>query len=160
MKLQAKPNINRIRPFLWLGAAYSQSQFAALYEQGIRAVADLRAENTPPHFISAFPEIHFRRFPVSDRKAHSQQELLQIVLWVLEQKKQHCPTLVHCQHGIGRAPLAVACVLLTEGLEPSEACLELKHLRWQVHMNKVQLRALQKFSTTWMRFLNDNNPCF
>jgi hypothetical protein len=155
LKLHGKPNINQIRPFLWLGAAYSQSQFAALYQQGIRAVADMRAENALPPFISTYPELHFRRFPVVDRKAHSQEELLQIVLWVLEQTKRHCHTLVHCQHGIGRAPLVLACVLLTEGLQPAEAISELECLRWQVRMNRIQLGALREFSNTWMRFLNN-----
>jgi len=157
LKLKAQPNMSPIRPFLWLGAAYSPSQFAVLYRQGIRAVADLRAENTPHSLVSTYPGLHFRRFPVFDRKAHSQEELLQIVLWVLEQTKQRCFTLVHCQHGIGRAPLVVACVLLTEGLQPAEAVCELERLRWQVRMNKTQLCALQEFSNTWVRFLNNNN---
>ncbi|MCL2012192.1 MAG: dual specificity protein phosphatase family protein [Cystobacterineae bacterium] len=157
LKLQAQPNINPIRPFLWLGGAYNPKQLTALYRQGIRAIADLRAEHAQPSFISTYPQLHFRRFPISDRKAHTQEELLQIVLWVLEQTKRHCHTLVHCQHGIGRAPLVVACVLLTEGLEASKALLELECLRWQVRMNKIQLRALQEFSNTWMRFLNNSN---
>lgn len=57
-------------------------------------MVDLRTENTHSHFISTFPEIHFRRFPVFDRKAHPEQERLQIVLWVLEQIKQN-KTVIH-----------------------------------------------------------------
>jgi len=156
LKLQAKPNMSQIRPFLWVGAAYSRSQFSVLYRGGIRAVADLRAEHTRLAPVSTYPGLQFRRFPVCDKKAHSQEALLQVVLWVLGQTRQRCPTLVHCQHGIGRAPLVVACVLLTEGLGAAEAVLELERLRWQVRMNGIQLRALQEFSDTWEKFLKDN----
>ena len=106
--------------------------------------------------MSAYSELHCRRFPVLDKKAHSQEALLQMVLWVKEKTAQHCPTLVHCQHGIGRAPLAVACVLLTEGLSACEANAALEGLRWQVRMNKAQLCALQEFAHTWERFLEGN----
>jgi len=156
LKRKAKPNMTQIRPFLWLGAAYNLRQLDVVYRQGIRAIVDLRAEKTPQAFLSTYAELQFRRFPVVDRKAHSQEELLHIVLWVLEKTRQACPTLVHCQHGIGRAPLVVACVLLTEGLHAFQANRELERLRWQVRMNKAQLRALHEFSNTWKQFVKDN----
>jgi|GEM_PF-1221945 len=157
LQQKAKPNMSPIRPFLWLGAAYNARQFSVLYQQGIRAIADLRAEKTQPPFLSAYSELHFRRFPVVDKKAHSQETLLQLVLWVLEQTKQQRPTLVHCQHGIGRAPLALACVLLTEGFSAFQANAQLERLRWQVRMNATQLRALQEFANTWERFSRNNS---
>jgi len=52
---------------------------------------------------------------------------------------------VHCQNGHGRAPTLVAAYLIRQGKTPMEAIEFIKSKRPTIHLEEVQISALETF---------------
>ncbi len=60
--------------------------------------------------------------------------------------KNKIKTYVHCLHGHGRAPTLVIAYLISRGLSVQKAIALLKKKRQIMHLEMVQITALQKFA--------------
>ena len=54
--------------------------------------------------------------------------------------------IVHCHHGVGRAPLMGGCILVDQGTNPVDAMELIKSHRWQASPNEEQLNALIQYA--------------
>jgi hypothetical protein len=114
--------MNQIKPHsLWVGHAGDGRDFQQLFEQGIRAVVQLAAEELP---IQAPRDFILFRFPLDDGSGNDSDVLSMAVASVAGLISKKLPTLVCCGAGMSRSPAVVAAALsLAEGRELDD-CLK------------------------------------
>ncbi|MGD9765041.1 MAG: dual specificity protein phosphatase family protein [Candidatus Binatia bacterium] len=136
-----------ITPRLAIGGCLDPSSgLASLRGAGIGAVVDLRVEEADDAELLGRHDIQLLRLPTRDCCAVSLRALSRGVAWVNQQTRSDRRVYVHCQHGIGRSALLVACVLVSRSATPIEALQTLKRARPRVSPSLPQLRALVRWS--------------
>lgn len=138
-------NLHWIEPRFAVGGRLPRDAGAALAGLGITRVVDMRAEDCDDDSL-AVNGIEVLRLPTPDREPVTQAMLSQGVRWVSRALAHGHGVLVHCEHGIGRAPLLAACVLVSRGAAPLAAITLLKQRRRVVSPSPEQLTALLDFA--------------
>jgi protein tyrosine phosphatase (PTP) superfamily phosphohydrolase (DUF442 family) len=144
-------NLSWITEELAVGGAPRKRDYRRLASAGITAVVDCREEETDDAEALQRVGIKLLRLPIKDRYAMSQDQLREGVGWVNAQIDAGGRVLVHCQHGVGRAPLLGGSVLISRGLTAPEAIKTLRTRRWQAAPNDRQIEALLEFEQRWRR---------
>ena len=139
-------NISWIDENLAVGGAFHKSDIRRLRRLGIHAVADCREEAEDDVATLEQNGIAYLRLPTPDAHQLSQDDLLRGVAWVREQLASGGKVYMHCNHGVGRAPLLAACFLVAKGATAQEALRLVKAGRWQASPNEEQLEALVTFA--------------
>lgn len=96
---------------------------------GVRAVVDLRAEDSDDEEILRAAGIDFLHLPTPDLQPATHEHLDRGVAFVRERVAKGEKVLIHCQHGIGRSALLALCVLVDRGWEPLDALAHAKDRR-------------------------------
>lgn len=112
-----------------------------LARTGISRVVDMHSEDRDDDSV-AVSGIEVLRLPTPDREPVTQEVLSEGVRWVNRALAGGHGVLVHCEHGIGRAPLMAACVLVSYGAAPLAAIARLEQRRRVVSPSPAQLTAL------------------
>ena len=144
-------NLSWITEELAVGGAPRKRDYRRLASAGITAVVDCREEETDDAEALQRVGIKLLRLPIKDRYAMSQDQLREGVGWVNAQIDAGGRVLVHCQHGVGRAPLLGGSVLISRGLTAPEAIKTLRTRRWQAAPNDRQIESLLEFEQRWRR---------
>lgn len=139
-------NLNALTPFLFVGGGIARADYPRLKALGITAVIDLRSERKDDEAALNALGVELLHLPAKDRFAPSLVQLKQGVDWAQKRIEQGGTVYVHCQHGVGRAPLMALCILVARGQTAPAAYAELRARRWQATLNDRQLAALQAFS--------------
>lgn len=140
---------------LAIGAAFPRAQMGALAERhGLGAVIDLRLEDRDEAEELARRDIGFLHLPTGDLCAVSQEMLDQGVAFARSAQGRGRKLLVHCQHGIGRAPLLALCILVDRGHAPLEALSAAKDARESVSPSPRQYEAW----AAWLRRRRPDQP--
>ena len=118
-------------------------------QQAIAAVIDLRAEACDDALAHREAGIAFLHLPTPDLHPVTQDMLDRGVDFARRHLAAGRRVLIHCHHGIGRAPLLALCVLAADGMAPLEALSLLKARRWKVSPSPEQYRG-------WSEWLERN----
>lgn len=125
-----QPNLSWVTAELAVGGGFPPRHSEALARtHGIRAVIDLRAEACDEAARLGKHGIAFLHLPTPDHHPVSVAMLDRAVAFAGTHLDRGEPLLIHCQHGIGRAPLTALCVLTARGHAPLEALELLKTRR-------------------------------
>jgi protein-tyrosine phosphatase len=89
--------------------------------------------------------------PTPDRHGFAYEQLHTGVDWVLDHIGNGGRAFLHCEHGVGRAPLMTSAVLVAQGYSAPEALRLVRSARWQALPNDRQLAALLSFEDEWRR---------
>jgi protein-tyrosine phosphatase len=143
----AEIDLSWVTPGLALGGRIPTALVESLaLVHGIRRVVDLRVEDKDDVELFGRHGIAFLHLPTDDACAVSQDHLDAGVEWVGGGLARGDHVLVHCQHGIGRSALLTCCVLVADGLDPSEALARIKRARPVVSPSPPQLEALLEWT--------------
>ncbi len=112
-----------------------------LAKKGITADISLEGERVD----GAFGVTSYLWLPVLDKEAPSQNQLGLGVAAMRKLKQMNEKMYVHCRNGHGRAPTLVAAYLICNGMSVEEAIQFVKERRSTIHLQDVQVEALEKF---------------
>lgn len=88
---------------------------------------------------------YFLWLPVEDHQAPTRKQMdlgvQTIDFFVKNNIKFYC----HCKYGHGRAPTLIAAYLISRGMSVAQALDFIKKKRPSIHLQKVQIQALEKF---------------
>ncbi len=115
-----------------------------LLAKGIRADISLEQEKIDaPQGVD-----YFLWLPTEDQQAPTQDKLklgVQTLEFLISKKIK---VYIHCKNGHGRAPTLFTAYLIKNRMGVKEAIEYLKSKRSAVHLNEVQIAALEKFKDT------------
>lgn len=118
-------------------------------EHGISRVVDVRSEASDDPEVLRGCGVELLHLPTEDMCGINSDAIWTAVKWIRAARAGGHRVLVHCEYGIGRSAILVACVLLTEGYSPAEALRLLKHQRARVSPSPAQLNCLLSFAKEW-----------
>jgi protein tyrosine phosphatase (PTP) superfamily phosphohydrolase (DUF442 family) len=144
-----KLNLSWVTTTLAVGGAPRKRDYRRLAAAGITAVVDCREEASDDPEALGRVGIRLLRLPTEDRYGLSQEHLEEGARWTLDRMTEGGKVLVHCQHGVGRAPLLGSAVLIAQGLSAPEALKTVRAKRWQSAPNDRQIESLLVFEEQW-----------
>jgi hypothetical protein len=115
--------MNQIKPYpLWVGHAGDGRAFQQLFDQGIRAIVQLAAEEAP---IQAPRDFILLRFPLDDGSGNNLDLMWVAIISILNLIAKDISTLVCCGAGMSRSPAIAAAALSLAEQRSLEDCLKL-----------------------------------
>jgi len=134
-----QPDISWLTDQLAVGGCFPIERAAHLArEHRISAIVDLRAEARDDHQRLADAGMRFLHLPTPDLEPATSAMLDRGVEFARAHIERGERVLIHCQHGIGRAPLLGLCVLVELGWEPLDALAHAKDRRAVVSPSRSQ----------------------
>jgi protein-tyrosine phosphatase len=113
-------NLTEVDASMWRGSAPSRAGYAALAEEGVKTIVDLRAEDL--HFQARYIEslgMDLVRVPVRDGQAPTPSQVAQFLGAV---RNSDGLVYIHCGAGVGRTGTMAAAYLVRErGMSPMAA---------------------------------------
>lgn len=116
---------------------------------GISRVVDVRSEASDDAEALRDCGVELLHLPTADMCGIESERLWHAVKWIREARQGGRRVLVHCEYGIGRSAVLVACVLVTEGFTPAKALRLLKQRRARVSPSPAQLHCFLSFAREW-----------
>lgn len=104
---------------------------------GFRLLVNLTEE--PPDDV--VPGVETLHFPIADMGIPMPRQVEGLCRRILDEVDRGSPVLVHCQAGLGRTGLVLACCLVSQGVPPCEALARIRSARPLY----VQTRAQENF---------------
>ena len=138
-------SISKVTPQLSVGGSFTSAQIPDLLRRGITAVVDCRSERSDDAERLAAAGIQFHRLQTIDKYAPDYAALRAATDWVSEHMAHGGHVYIHCEHGVGRAPLLTSATLVAQGYSAAEALRIVRRARWQALPNDRQLHALRVF---------------
>jgi Dual specificity phosphatase, catalytic domain len=132
---------------LAVGGAVPQAAATGLARAGIGAVIDVTPDERGAAEAFAAGGLDFLHLPTADLCAVRQDMLDRGVAFARRAARRRRKLLIHCEHGIGRAPLVALCILVDRGLSPLAALSVAKAARERVSPSPAQYEAW----AAWMR---------
>ncbi|MCC7104748.1 MAG: dual specificity protein phosphatase family protein [Chloroflexi bacterium] len=138
-------NLSWIDDQLAVGGSILVRDYPKLAAMGITAVIDARKEARDRVDELERLGMRFLHLPTPDRYALTEENIGRGVAWALEERAAGGKLFVHCEHGVGRAPLLGSAILISSGLSAPEALRLIRTKRWQAAPNDRQLEALLRY---------------
>jgi hypothetical protein len=135
----------QITEHVWCGGELGPGDWERLCRLGVRYDLSLQAEKRDG--FGALPPRGELWLPAEDWFMPSLEQLGMAALYIGGVVDLGQGIVVHCQHGIGRAPMTVACYLVSEGMDPDEAIRFLRQRRPIVDPNPGQVVVVRQFAT-------------
>lgn len=152
-----RPNFDWVTLTLAVGGHFPPVRTAALAQtHRVQAVIDLRAEARDDAARLAAHRIAFLHLPTPDHHPLTPDMLDRAVAFATDRLDAGERLLIHCQHGIGRAPLTALCVLTARGLLPLDALALLKDQRPATSPSPMQYEGW----AAWLRRHRQPVPSF
>ena len=139
-------NLSWVTGSLAVGGAFQPRDIPRLVAQGIGAIVDLREEAADDAAALRRWGVEWLHLPSRDGDAPTLEQLSRGVDWVATHLAEGKRVFIHCQHGVGRAPLLAAAVLVHHGQSPAAALAAIRSKRWQAAPNDRQLEALLQYA--------------
>lgn len=134
---------SRINEHIWCGGALSPADWRRLYQEGVRLDLSLQAE-ARDDFGDLVPEGELW-LPADDWYMPSIDQLVIAARFIHTAVSLGKGIVVHCKHGIGRAPMTVACYFVTQGMSSREAISFVRSRRAIVDPNPGQIAVVKDF---------------
>lgn len=135
---------NQITDLIYLGTnlcCNAIPHIQILLSHGIKADIDLEEERQ-----EQTPDIDtYLWLPVKDMQAPTQEQLDTGVAVIDTLVKNNKKVYIHCKNGHGRSPTLLAAYFVSQGLEVDKAIAKIKSKRSQIHLQEVQIEALNAF---------------
>ena len=112
-----------------------------LLKKGIKSEISLEKEKLD----SPFGVDYFLWIPVIDHKAPTQKQMLIGAKCIKNMVDNKIKVYIHCQRGHGRSPTLGAAYFILEGMTANQAIKKIKQKRKNIHMTRVQIKALKTF---------------
>jgi hypothetical protein len=110
---------------LWVGHVGDARDFRRLFDQGIKSLVELAAEEAP---VQAPRELIYCHFPLLDGPGNDPDVLSLALNTVTSLLRIHLPTLLTCSSGVSRSPaIAAAAMALAYQEKPEECLLRVGH---------------------------------
>jgi hypothetical protein len=138
---------SKITDHIWCGGALSREAWAGLHELGVRIDLSLQ-EEARDDFGGLPPEAELW-LPAADCFMPSLDQLVIATRFIHTAVSLGKRIVVHCKHGIGRAPMTVACYLITQGMTTRRAVEHVRLRRPIVEPNYGQMEAVEEFERMW-----------
>ncbi|MBV9132075.1 MAG: dual specificity protein phosphatase family protein [Chloroflexi bacterium] len=138
-------SISRVTPQLSVGGSFTADQIPDLTARGITAVVDCRSERSDDAALLAEAGVQLYRLHTRDKFAPEYATLRAAVDWVSDHLARGGHVYIHCEHGVGRAPLLASATLVAHGHSAGDALRMVRSARWQALPNDRQLHALRMF---------------
>jgi protein-tyrosine phosphatase len=132
---------------LAVGGRPALAPHALASEHALAAVVDLRAEGRGDARALQAAGVAFLHLPTPDHHAIAPPSLAEGVAFAGRFLKQGRRVLVHCEHGIGRAPTLALCLMCESGQAPLDALRRLKTIRPRVSPSVAQYHGFAE----WLR---------
>lgn len=146
-----------VTPTLAVGGSFAADLVGMLaQDEAIAAIVDLRAEACDDIEVLRRHGIAHLHLPTPDRAGVCQADLARGVEFVCAHLDRDRRVLIHCEHGIGRAPSLALCVLTARGVPPLAALAQLKTRRSAVSPSPEQFAAW----ASWLRAVGAEAPTF
>jgi protein tyrosine phosphatase (PTP) superfamily phosphohydrolase (DUF442 family) len=149
-------NLSWITDDLAAGGSVQTRDYPRLRDIGVTAVIDLRAESQDDAEKLRQLGIEFLHLPTPDRYAPTVEKLAIGVQWAEDRLTAGGKVFAHCEHGVGRGPLMVGCVLVSRGATTPDVIETLRDRRWQSAPNDRQIERLLAFESYW-RMVGDGS---
>jgi predicted protein tyrosine phosphatase len=143
---QPRLDLAWLTPDLALGSAPLASQWNAMFQAGIGAVLEIRAEGHDDVEVLAARQIPYRREEVRDHGAPTLSELYDMVKWVRAQMEERRKVLVHCRMGLGRSAMVSCATLIALGFPLDVAYAMVRKVRPNVQLSPKQVNALESLT--------------
>lgn len=136
--------IDRVAPWLLIGPQLPPHAYAELVERGVTHVVDLRAESDADGDAFLALGLGWRRVPVADRTAPTDDQFDEIVRWLEAEADPDVDqaVYVHCHAGLGRTPSVAMALLMEHGLSLAEAQRQVLTARPEASPTAEQLEWL------------------
>lgn len=141
--VEAPFEYNQITDLIYLGTnACCQTDFdAELIGKGIKADISLEGGRVDhPYGVD-----YYLWLPTEDHRAPNAEQLKLGVETLAFFVKNKIKVYLHCKNGHGRAPTLLAAYLVSKGMLVEEAIKLLEQKRPSVHLNDVQVAAVQSY---------------
>jgi protein-tyrosine phosphatase len=141
------PRFSRLSERLYVGARIGHAGKLRLLRLGVSASVNLRADFDDLAHGLAFPDhLHL---PVENGQPPTLAQLGKGVEFIGRVTSAGGSVYVHCDLGVGRAPLLAAAYLVSTGWPEAEALHELQRLRPFVEFTSAQREQLARFAQWW-----------
>lgn len=138
------PEISQIAPHLYVGGQHRRHGLAAMREQGITAVVNMREESDDvPHGLGLD---RYLWLPTIDDAAPTLEDLERGAAFIHEQVSAGQGVYIHCASGVGRAATMAAAYLVSRGATPEEAWARVQQGRPFVRPTPPQVAAVRDFA--------------
>lgn len=114
--------VDCVAPWLFIGPELLIDQYAELRRRGVTHVVDLRAEGTDDGDALEGLGFRWRRFPIADRDAPTDEQLADLIAWLDGDADPNVDQAVylHGQAGLGRTPTVAMALLMQHDLRLAE----------------------------------------
>lgn len=134
---------SQITELIWCGGQIRAVDWEKLYDEGVRIDLSLQEEARDDFgMLNPFAELWL---PAKDWYMPTIPQLALAARFIDMAVKLQQAIVVHCKHGIGRAPLTVACYLVTQGMATEEAIGFVRSRRPLVEPNGGQVAVVREF---------------
>ena len=116
-------------------------------DHALVGVIDLRAEARDDERALNAAGISFLHLPTADHHAIAPRLLYEGVAYAANLFSRRRRVLVHCEHGIGRAPILALCLMCDAGIAPLDGLRRLKSIRPRVSPSVAQFEGFAE----WLR---------
>jgi len=138
---------SQITDLIWCGGYIRPMDWEKLYDEGVRIDLSLQEESRDDFGnLNPFAELWL---PARDWYMPSIPQLALAARFIDMAVRLEQAIVVHCKHGIGRAPLTVACYLVTRGMPTAEAIEYVRRRRPIVDPNPGQIAVVRQFETLY-----------
>jgi atypical dual specificity phosphatase len=120
----------------------------SLQSHGFGAIVSLTEDALDYAMIREFG-FDYLHLPVEDFTAPTPAQVDRAMEFMQQQTMQQRAVLVHCQAGIGRTGTLLACFLVTQGIDPAQAILDVRRRRPGSLEVYTQEYAVHQFARRW-----------
>ncbi|TYK65093.1 diacylglycerol kinase family protein [Colwellia echini] len=141
------PAIQKIDDNLFLACRLFPSDIPFLTKQNITAILDVTAEFDGLDWTAENENLDYLNLPVLDHKSPNPEKLVKAIHWIKNHLSNQNSVVIHCALGRGRSVLVMAAYLLSQNntLSVSQVLEKIQGVRTTAGLNKVQLKALNKY---------------
>lgn len=132
-----------ITDHIWCGGELSLDDWRRLHAEGVRLDLSLQAE-ARDEFGDLPPEAELW-LPANDWYMPSTDQLVMAARFIHGAVSLGKGVVVHCKYGIGRAPMTVACYLVSQGMTAHQAVDFVRERRSIVEPNPGQVAVVRDF---------------
>jgi len=145
---------SKITDNIYIGSDLCKGNFCPIHSEqfkklGICAELNLEKERkeTPPDDIDIYAWL-----PVADEHPPSPDQLLIGTAIINEAVGNKNIIYIHCKYGHGRSPTMVAAYFIRyKSMRFGEAVAFVSQKRKEIHLNELQIKALEDFATKWSK---------
>ena len=140
-----RADVVKVAPGLWVGSVSGRRQARRVVAKGVNCVVDLRPESFAP--LSWPDGIIFTRIPLAGDRVPTTDELLEAATFITTLVRLGHEVLLHCESGLGLAPMVACAALILQSWSLAGARLRLTECCPSVTLREDQLAMLAEFET-------------